>query len=805
MFGTVDIKCRPLKLAYLVEPNSAEQVREAIRLSSTLWGGINFPIVSLYRIMPATWKEKPFKTPQAKEVIRGYLEAFDPDILVQFSETIPDFINEIGLRTIRPEEVWSNVGERGDLSPQFGIGIFEILEDVFEKHFRIKTKYPLKIILPDIPQDMSLFWASLFGEIPTSLLHLVKESYFDPLEIQTVDPDQCSLGDIMSEDVLFPQRLTQLGLKRVSRSGLPRSRSIYFLDATKLEDIVDFWNLRALGGTFFPLPKQLGKDPRFKNYVIESLKLWHRSKGLNTRMLEMPTLIRSRNSTQEEVKDYIAEISAELGDGQSTGPFISYQHWYPRFWHEWARNRAGEAADEFYGEEESSIDVQDSEKLSVRFRTLLPAFAHGRPYPDGFRCANEVSFRFYGTEELFAEAFPRVSGRHFNFEISSPAPGMDDWRVSRNGLVKLVAYATYETKHIPMAEKLFFAWLSDLGWKPQLSSGGLLAKQIYKQIGNLNVLKIEKLLNLLEHMNGGHVSKSGTSLGEDRVTHERDLPVGEVKNKLEEMAGRSNICEYLNARGVFKLGLKVQCPHCMRKSWFSLDSVRDTLSCPKCLNNFPAIGNLERAKWHYKTAGPFSVPNYAEGAYAVLLTLAFFSNRNRPWRRTTPVLSFIVEGTSKKKIEADFAMFWEETSRLNSSEGLLFAECKTYSNFGEDDWNRLRFLAEKFPGAILTFCTLRKSLSRQEIIGITSIAKAGRKYWKDDRPINPVLILTGTELLSHSSPPFCWEESFQHKFASAYGILDICEATQQIYLNLPSWHEEWEKQRKSKQKRRQSG
>jgi hypothetical protein len=33
--GTVDIKIRPTKLAFLVDPNSASQVREAIRLASS--------------------------------------------------------------------------------------------------------------------------------------------------------------------------------------------------------------------------------------------------------------------------------------------------------------------------------------------------------------------------------------------------------------------------------------------------------------------------------------------------------------------------------------------------------------------------------------------------------------------------------------------------------------------------------------------------------------------------------------------------------------------------------------------------
>jgi hypothetical protein len=62
------------------------------------------------------------------------------------------------------------------------------------------------------------------------------------------------------------------------------------------------------------------------------------------------------------------------------------------------------------------------------------------------------------------------------------------------------------------------------------------------------------------------------------------------------------------------------------------------------------------------------------------------------------------------------------------NDGVLFAECKTYDRFQAKDFMRMRQLAKTFPGAVLVFSTLRKSLSLQEIKGITRIAKRGRKY-----------------------------------------------------------------------------
>ena len=49
---------------------------------------------------------------------------------------------------------------------------------------------------------------------------------------------------------------------------------------------------------------------------------------------------------------------------------------------------------------------------------------------------------------------------------------------------------------------------------------------------------------------------------------------------------------------------------------------------------------MEKSEWCYKTVGPFSVPNYAEGAYSVLLTLDFFNKYKMTTLRTTPLLSF---------------------------------------------------------------------------------------------------------------------------------------------------------------------
>jgi hypothetical protein len=271
MFGNIDIKVRPIKLAFIVEPNNADQVRDAIRLSSSLWGGMYFPIIPLYKRMPSTWEDKPIAAPPAKKVIQGYLDAFDPDALVQFSKTVPKFISETGVEIIKPDDIWRLLAEN-NLSPQCGIGVFEVMSDIFDQYFKYKSKYPVKVVLPKIPSELSLFWTSFFGELPPAVNAFVEKRYFEPLEIESVDVRPDKLAEIMAGNVLFPRRMTQWALDPQNRSGARRDARLFFLNATKLADVIDFWNLRALGGPVLPVTKQLANDPHLRQVIVDFLK-----------------------------------------------------------------------------------------------------------------------------------------------------------------------------------------------------------------------------------------------------------------------------------------------------------------------------------------------------------------------------------------------------------------------------------------------------------------------------------------------------------------------------------------------------
>jgi hypothetical protein len=524
--------------------------------------------------MPKSWKD-PIRVPPAKSVVLGYLDAFDPDVLVRLSAKVPDYVTDTKRRIIAAQDVWRTLDDRVAWSPQWGVGIFELLKAIFEEFFKYKAKYPPRMLLPKLPATMGLFWASVFGDLPPKIADLVRRGHVEALEIQEPEFKVETLGEFMSGNALFPRRWTQFGLNVLGGRRIRGDAAVYFMDGDSIEDIIDFWNLRATGRPVLPLPRQLHNTSEFERLITNYLKEHRVQWRHDPKVCDMAHFIRSRHSTMDEMQAYAKTLKLEIPKGDaSTDGFFALQHWYPRIWDEWGRDKDDAVPRDTYAEPEASIDVDDPKDLRVRFKPLLPPFAAKDGIHSKGRCANDIEFRFYGADEYLAEVFPRSSGPRFERVISGLA-SRRDWRIGRHGLVKIVANELRETRDVPSAESIVFAWLTDLGWKPKLSAAGLLAKQMYRTLeGQLFALHNPKLIGLLERMNGGLVHDNLEPVEENKVTHDREMSVAELKNRVQSFGGRGDLYGYLLKKRILRLGLRLQCPHCTRHSWFSLDAVK---------------------------------------------------------------------------------------------------------------------------------------------------------------------------------------------------------------------------------------
>jgi hypothetical protein len=157
-----------------------------------------------------------------------------------------------------------------------------------------------------------------------------------------------------------------------------------------------------------------------------------------------------------------------------------------------------------------------------------------------------------------------------------------------------------------------------------------------------------------------------------------------------------------------------------------------------------------------------------------------------------------------EEFEGDFGMLVAPSQISHrSTPYLIIGECKSFNRFEEKDFARARKAAELFPELVLCFCAFNEALDKNEIRGLSRLAKQGRARLDVGQQMNPILILTARELFS---------EFKMTDFYSLYGdkaeyaraiylrgeLEDVCDFTQQLYLGMPSYHEWLEEKRRRK-------
>ncbi len=829
--GTVNITQRPIKLAFLVDITDKNAVLEAIRVNSFLWGGAFNPIIPVYDRKPKILSNDFFfKREKNENVIKGYLNAYDPDFVVQLGKCAGKNIDIGGREKITVNDILSGLSDDGTIG--YGIGLDEVLGYFYSKELKFVRKYPPKIIKPKFPVRNKLFFASVFGDLSEDLDKEFIKGYSEAFDIKTPTCNFSNYHELMDKNNLFLRRFTSLYIDAIG--GRPfDNRLLFFLDASNLIDIIDFWNLRALGIAVIPIPKQAGKTEAIKKFANDFINNSFRQHRFNPQIYFTATLQKGRSISEADAQDFLTFLDIKLDDATKQSK-ISARFWYPRIWDEWAREKDGGESSEFEAKT-AQRDLSGNLK-SIDFKTLSPEFlarfgGHGTP-----RFANEIQLRTYGDTEVLAEVMPQGDA-----ELASKIGGYghNEWRLSKKGLVYLSQHTEW-TVHLPLpkAEPVFLDWMKSLGWtEAKISSAGHVGKQLIKHLGGIwgiETIRNEKLLGLLGTLTGqdtllASLSTKITKLEKSLKTtsHEeaskkvaeflieledarqaKELKEGpilhnhllaEISKAVSEDRFKKDPNRYLERLmeiNMFRLGVLIQCPICQKNSWYSLEELKYELQCPKCLDKFspPVHSPTKHMQWAYRPFGPFSLPNHASGNYSVLLTLRFFSKELDG--AVTPSMSFVLKKDAQPEFEVDLGMLFSGSKFSSSTVVPIFCDCKSWNKFDEKGIRDMENLGQQTPGAILVFSTFRKTLDVSDKFLLTALVKRSRKNRMARKPFNQIMILTGTELFADFGPPECWENGTDEQkiLAKTYrryeGIDELCDITQQMYLKFKPWHEE---------------
>ena len=763
--GTVNVRLRPIKLAFLVHPNDKASLLKAIEINTFLWGGIYNPIIPTYNRLPSTWEEKWLKSRNlnAQNALSGYLDNFDPDYVVPMGEC-SDYSLDIGNREKVDDvsEILELVEEDG--TPRYGIGLFEVFNHFIYKELKFQRRHPLEICIPRFGVQYRIFLASVFGKFSEKIDTIFWGHFAEALEAKISDCSAFNYTEFFNPQKLFLARMTGLYLEPRHDS----ERRIFFLDATKGLDIMDFWNLRSVGWNVIPIPKQFAQSAKTKRPTLEFIRANYLPNDSSPKVYHDLTL-KSRSISEDEHQLFRNSLATFQSDGAYKEPEVVIPSPYPRMWNEWARDSDGvECCDLDGGTDNHDISTNQE---TIRFKTLDPKFMNRFGGHGEARFANEIELRLYGGEELFAEVIPE-GGKRLATAISFSS---FDWRLSRKTLV----YLSRHTKStvdlsLPQAESVVTKWLESKGWKIELSSAGRIAKQMIRQLGGrraTGILATNGIIQLLREMNSGD---------------KESMPEKVLRGKIQKIANQTKytgtaerILEQLIKSRVFQLGMEIQCPVCTQSSWYSVKGADYQLQCLKCLEEIYFPPESRQVTWSYRTLGPFRLPKQAYGAYSVLLTLRFFSELLDG--ATTPLMSFTARKGEINEIEADLALFFQVSKFGESKTQLVFAECKTFNDFRKKDTHRMKQLGEAFPGAVLVFATLKECLSQNEKNILQHLVMRSRRYWKADRPFNPVMVLTGRELFMQWIGDSHLKNTLWHE-----DLLELCDQTQRINVGMNS-------------------
>jgi hypothetical protein len=785
---------RPIKLAFLVAAHDRMAIKQAIALNTHLWGGLYNPIIPVHTRLPADWLEPHLPPRPVRELLAGFVEAFDPDFVVNMGVD-PKIAPAIGFRSvIKPSDIIKK-NSMGEEDTHYGIPYYDVLDEFYERELKFVRRDPLNVVIPTFERRYELFLSSVFGTYPSSNDGAWLRKHFGAKDcVETLQGFGTTISD---NHAVFPRRISSLFISSRPNAWWMYRNAILVMDALNLGDILDYWNLRALGWSVIPLPIQAFDSEQLQTPARAFLRRHCVKDRFNPQIIYHAIMLRGRSVGQPHFEKVCRDVSVSIARVSPSVQFAT-QNWFPRFWDGWARDRDHCACDERYSEE-GEVDVaSDENRLS--FRVIAPRFLGTSPFGD-YRYANEIELKTFESSRPVAEVFPEGSA-----EVSSAFsyfPSGHNWRLASSGLVFLGRDKDESVlTRVPESQHLMKKWFESNGWTTDTSSAGKMILQSFKQLGGKYWISLLANRGLIEFLRG--------------LSDGKPLLSGVVWQKLKALplnfggADASATLENLIRVGLLKLGITVQCPTCTRDSWHAMSDLDYNVRCSFCGEAMVLPTHKpDELRWSYLGISPLCSPSRSDGATSVLLTLRYFSLiHDLP---TTPAfgLSLSREGL---KCEVDLAAFakWDPWGRAERT-SLILAECKTAGEFGKDDVRKMASLAERFAGALIVFATLREGLSAREIRLLTRLANKGRRLWKRDQPYSPVMILTGTELVSSLPGLGAWQQKGgkHDEMASALRRVSdpirLCDATQQLYLGMKPWQEwlreKWETKIRRKARR----
>ena len=785
------VRLRPIRFGFLVKPHDARSLLEIFRVNTCLWGGKFNPIISHLRSVPRWWDRHGHNFESARQIMNGYLDFFEPDFIV---ESVPGLSARLEFDSNRVLPL-SEMLRREDEQSTEGQGqsVLALYRDRYRKVFQFALRHEHDIV--DVSAEDPSFAAAvacLAGSFPSQN----DLAYFGQVFADAFEPRSVALnGEVLAR--LYQDGFTsalRLGHSGVDVSVIGRhDPTIFLFDALDPGDLIDLWNLRIVRRHLLAVPKQW--LPQLSSFCRKVIADNYRPLPNNPHgVMIRATVMFGRAIPSDAIEAiYDEHLRVDIAGANVL------QDWYPRLWERPSSGPALRERRPVLTATRRTFDLQTtSDKSDLRFDCLYPEWSD--EYGSDYRWANVVTIDDWSFRDLSATVFPNDRMRAF-----MPRVGIGgQLRLSTTeGVVIFPKFKnSFEYWEVPDGTTAISEWLTANSTASVASDAGRATEQIVQTLGGfgrVGDLAKRGIVETLDEMSRRPITHSAHYL--------------KFRNKIEKaVAGniwRGRSFATLVDRTAVELGLEVRCEKCSSWSWFALNKLGYQLQCALCLQStaFPCAepGNSKKARWAYRVVGPFALPDYARGGYAAALSLrclaAVVGRRDRGQMTWCAGRELALNGGPK--VEADFIVWYQRRGITRDDQSsvtdIVFGEAKSFGRdtFRAKDVANLKAIAQRFPGSVLVFATMRQpdDMSNDEIRAIRTLALWGREpIEREMRTRAPVVMLTGIELFSGFSLEETWRELGGRHAAlgnATWLRIDnlrvLADVTQQLYLGVPSY------------------
>jgi hypothetical protein len=735
----VNISYRPLRIAWAICAGDINAFRQAVRLSHALWGGRYNPIVVVDRKVEA----------------RRLVEVFRADLIISLgdSQSLKDF-----------EESFSYL-----INPFYGpLFINEQNERAYSHALDVQNAL---VHLRDTPEwkmfkDAGVLVYDWKLDDPLSDVFLVQlGAYPDVAEIgidyrsmvfeetgamsRVIDPELPILDEIFERPTI--SSLSKFGIRpyRSADSGW-RNPGFFSGDATNLDDLTCYWNLRAADISLCFIDDKYPQ--RFTRLIPAWEKMVREQMSSRGGAFEGRVAVWGRHEKKEDLGEPFGQLQLlhySVAEDFWTGLKVQ--------------------PPKMYFNEVSTLGVMGLDRGG---KTKVSFALNDKP------CSGD---NYFGTQHLVASVSsdglwgdelhtlrPMFIPELNEFYAKKMHIHYDKLRIEPEAVGLIIDTSDtdsflYALPVPDMTEKIFdIAGLSVL-----LSSGGLMARQLIAHLGGLQggrVLKIPGVRRLLKtHGLTDWFSKDdalGLIAGKDpknpsaKFEDYKDLY---IKRGCSANDPKS-VFTYLVEKGLLRIGVELTCTSCSMTSWIALDLLKQrAVVCDLCGAEYDATSQLVTANWRYRRSGVFGRERNAQGSICVALTLQQLqANLSETFVRSmySPSIELKAQDINQfSECEIDFV--WFVARPFPQRTAVILGECKGQApiraiELKKDVDNMCRVAAalpvHRFETFIL-FAKLSK-FNPEEIAILRTLneERANRVILLTDRELEPFRIYERTKL-----------------------------------------------------------